>query len=209
MELLILEIICNNDLSKPSIFSSKSSLDVTLDYFKDKINSFSNIFKKDVTCEKYLVHSDNLFIHKLHGKISRYTTILEYDDNFTQSKKNIIRDWFEDGNKVQSFPMLLLVASLSEIKEMELYEKLLSSKNKLLGNIYTSIFKNNAYVTSSAYFLNDGYQGNVKGLKDYNFDLSNLKLKDVKYLHDQFDLNSKTGTLLSKKIDEIMSFLKK
>ena len=105
--------------------------------------------------------------------------------------------------------MLLLVASLSEIKEMELYEKLLSSKNKLLGNIYTSIFKDNAYVTSSAYFLNEGYQGNVKGLKDYNFDLSNLKLKDVKYLHDQFDLNSKTGTLLSKKIDEIMSFLQK
>ena len=112
MELLVLDIVCRSDLAKllASQNSEKTPLDITLDYFKSKLDAISDILHKDVQNEKYFVHSDNNFSHKLIQNTSTYSQVLDYTEDFSPIRKKLIDDWYNTGNSKKSYPMLLIIA---------------------------------------------------------------------------------------------------
>ena len=64
MELLVLDIVCKSDLAKllASQNLEKTPLDITLDYFKSKLDAISDLLHKDTQNEKYFVHFHSLFV---------------------------------------------------------------------------------------------------------------------------------------------------
>ena len=211
MELLVLEIVCKSDLAKllASQNSDKTPLDITLDYFKSKLDAISDTLHKDVQNEKYFVHSDNNFSHQLIQNTSTYSQVLDYTEDFSPIRKKLIDDWFNTGNsKVKSHPMLLIIALLPKVNEIELYEKLIPSSDSLLGHISTHIFGDNKHVLLSQYDTDrEIFTGNVAGDTNYILNFSTLKLENITKLRNELGFSNKPNSLLSKKLDEIMPFL--